>query len=391
MKPLQDITVVELTTYWAATTTGRFLRSLGARVIRIETPPKGDACRYFGMAYHMPITAEENPIHDMYNGGKECLALDLTQPENREIVYNMLEKADVFLTSTREKGLKKLGLDWETIKEKFPHIVMAHATGWGKDGPMSGMPGIDAISFFGMNGILTDLRMDENTPPIYSPTGMGDLTTGTMLAVGTLAALHARELTGKGDYVMCSLYGSGNWVTSAVSCATQYGYEWPRNPGNSGPMGQAYTCKDGRNVFLFVNEYDKFWNAFVEAFGLEDIKDNPKYNTRVAALVPENRKELVEIVMERAKQRTAQEIFDVLKANDVPSCILAKFKDKYEGEQLEQNVLNGYLAEHTYPSGKSVYLSQMPIYFDSQGVQDLYERHRALGEDNEALIKEFSK
>ena len=168
MKPLQDITVVELTTYWAATTTGRFLRSLGARVIRIETPPKGDACRYFGMAYHMPITAEENPIHDMYNGGKECLALDLTQPENREIVYNMLEKADVFLTSTREKGLKKLGLDWETIKEKFPHIVMAHATGWGKDGPMSGMPGMCLPVKEG--GIGFDYRLSMGLPDYFIKT-----------------------------------------------------------------------------------------------------------------------------------------------------------------------------------------------------------------------------
>lgn len=391
MKLLEDITVVELTTYWAATTTGRFLRSMGARVIRIETPPKGDACRYFGMAFAMPIKPDENPIHDMYNGGKECLALDLTQPENIEIVYSMLEKADIFLTSTRERGLKKLGLDWDTLKEKFPSLIMAHATGWGKEGPMSTMPGIDAISFFGANGVLTDLRMEESTPPIYSPTGMGDLTTGTMLAVGALAALHKRSVTGKGDYVMASLYGTGNWVTSAVATGTQYGYQWPRSTETSSAMGQAYPCKDGRFIFLFVNEYDKHWHSFVKAFGLESIEDNEKYNNRVAHLVPENRKELVKIVTEAARQKTAQEIFDVLKETDVPSCILSKFNSKYDGEQLEQNLLNGYMAEHTYPSGKSLYLSQMPLFFDSEGVQNLYERHRALGEDNESLIEEFSK
>ena len=108
--------------------------------------------------------------------------------------------------------------------------------------------------------------------------------------------------------------------------------------------------------------------------------------------MPQDRIQIFIVVgrfMERALQKNAQEILDVLNERDVPACILSNFKDKYDGEQLQQSVLNGYLSEHTYPSGKEIYLSQMPIYFDSQGVQDLYERHRAIGEDNEALVKEF--
>ena len=78
-------------------------------------------------------------------------------------------------------------------------------------------------------------------------------------------------------------------------------------------------------------------------------------------------------------------------AGDVPCCVLAKYEDRYSGEMLEQQVANGYLSEHTYPSGKSVYLNQMPIYFKSEGVKDLYERSHAVGEDNEALFKEFGE
>ena len=389
MKPLEDITVVELTTYWAATSTGRFLRSMGARVIRVETPPKGDPCRYFGRVYKMPITDEENPIHDMYNGGKECISLDLTKDDDMEIFQNMLAKADIFLTSTREKGLKKLGLDWDTLKGKYPRLIMAHSTGWGKEGPLSKRPGLDAIAFMCSNGVLSDLRLTDNTPPIYSPPGFGDLSTGTMLTVGTLAALHRRDVTGKGDYVMASLYGTGNWVTGPVSVATEYGYEWPRTVYNSGPMSQAYRCKDGNEVLTYVNEYDKVWPAFSRAYGLEDLNDDPRYNNIAGSLVPENREALVKIIQERALRRDAQEILDLLVEGDIPACMVCHFKDKYEGKLLEQNVINGYLSEHTYPSGKEVYLSQMPIYFDSQGVQNLYERHRAIGEDNEALIKEF--
>ena len=390
MKLLENITVLELTTYWAATSTGRFLHNMGARVIRVETPPRGDACRYFGAVYRMPTKAEENPIHDMYNGGKETVALDLTKPEDMEVFMKIMAKADIFLTSTREKGLKKLGLDYPTLKKKFPGIIMAHATGWGNDGPMSGMPGIDGICFFGKNGLLTDLRMDPDSPPTYSPTGMGDLTTGIMLTAGTLAALYKKERTGEGDYVMASLYGTGNWVTSPMTTGTQYGYEWPRNTWNSSPMGQAYRCKDGKFIFSFVNEYDKVWPHYAKALGIPDeIANDPRYNNRMATLDPTNRKNLVKICMDYAAERNSDEIEAVFKECDIPGCVLSGFKEKYEGKELEQAVLNGYLAKHTYASGKEVYLSQMPLYFDSEGVQDFYEPHRAIGENNEEIIKEF--
>lgn len=84
-------------------------------------------------------------------------------------------------------------------------------------------------------------------------------------------------------------------------------------------------------------------------------------------------------------------MLDVLVEGDVPSCILNQYKDRFEGEWLEQSLANGYLAPHTYESGKTAYLAQMPIYFESLGVQDYYERHRKLGEDNEAIIKEFGE
>lgn len=123
-KPLEGLFVVEMTSYWSATTTARFLRDMGARVVRVETPPIGDFCRYYGRSMGMPITAEENPIHDIFNGGKECVALDLKDPKNLKLMHNMLAKADVFITSTRTAGLKKLGLDWETLHAKYPKLVM---------------------------------------------------------------------------------------------------------------------------------------------------------------------------------------------------------------------------------------------------------------------------
>ena len=392
MKPLKDLTVVELTTYWTAVTTGRYFRAMGARVIKVETPPGGDFCRYFGKIYKMPIASDENPSYDMYNGGKEAVALNLKDPEHMKVMLNMISKADVFLTSTREKGLVKLGLDWKTLHAKYPKLIMGHVTGWGLNGPKKDDSGLDAVAFFGANGLLTDTLMDEGGSPIYSPTGMGDLTTGTMLAVGVLAALHNRDVTGEGEYVMCSLNGTGSWVSSAVASASQYGYEWPRNAFNSGPLSQGYLCKDGKYFYSMVNEHERLWPAYSAALGLpEEMRKDPRYASRDGQLQPDNRRFMVETIREYAKKQDSEELYRKMLAGDVPCCVLAKYEDRYHGEMLEQQVSNGYLSEHTYPSGKSVYLNQMPIYFESEGFKDLYERSHAVGEDNEAIFKEFGE
>lgn len=277
-KPLEGLFVVEMTSYWSATTTARFLRDMGARVVRVETPPIGDFCRYYGRSMGMPITAEENPIHDIFNGGKECVALDLKDPKNLKLMQNMLAKADIFITSTRTAGLKKLGLDWETLHAKYPKLVMGQVTGYGINGPLVNRPGIDAIAYFGANGVILDTRTDPDSPPIYPPAGMGDTTTGITLLSGVLAALLAARETGVGDYVMTSLYGTGNFVTAGFATNCNYGYEWPREAHTMSPLGQGYKCRDGRYIYVFVNDYhySKYYlndmlECYREKFALDDV------------------------------------------------------------------------------------------------------------------------
>ena len=314
-KPLEGLFVVEMTSYWSATTTARFLRDMGARVVRVETPPIGDFCRYYGRSMGMPITAEENPIHDIFNGGKECVALDLKDPKNLKLMQNMLAKADVFLTSMRLGGLKKHNLDYDTLKEKYPRLVMAHATGYGcKDGPLSAAPGLDAVAFFAMNGLISDLRLNPDDSPICPPTGMGDLTTGMPLFGAIMTALFARERTGKGDYVSASLYGTGNWVTSAINSGTQYFNPWPRSRFTQSPMGQAFETKDGKFVQIFVNEYERYFPVFCKAFNIEDMLDDERVNTRPALNVNGNCAIIVARCIEEAKKKTADEIMSVLQA-----------------------------------------------------------------------------
>lgn len=392
-KPLEGILVVELTTYWAATSAGRYLRSQGARVIKVETPPKGDSVRYFARTCGVPYTEHENPIHDLSNGGKECISLNLKEADDMAVFHKLLSKADIFLTSTRGAALKKMGLDYDSLKDKYPKLIMAHVTGWGKDGPMSTLPGLDAVSFFGINGLLSDNLMYEGaiTCPV---TGMGDFTTGGFMDIGIMTALYNREKTGKGDYVMTSLYGVGGWVSSCCSLGTQYYNPWPRNRGTQSPMSQAYLTKDGKFVQLFVNEYEKKWDCFCKAFDIMDLHDDERFNTRPAVNNHEYCKMLADRCIEGAAKQTADELVAKLREGEIPCVVLGKFIDKYTiPEQIEHNVKNGYLVEHTFDgegaSGKTIYMNQFPLYFESQGVTDNYEPCHALDEDREAILKEF--
>lgn len=394
-KPLDGVFVVELTTYWAGPSCGEWLRCLGARVIKIETK-KGDSTRVFGRTCGMPITEDENPSFDLFNGGKEFVHMDLDNPEHERILHNMLGKADIFLTSMRLKGLQKHKLDYDTIKDMYPKLVYGHATAYGSEpGPMSDLPGLDAVAFFAMNGIISDLPLDKDHTPICPPTGMGDVTSGMALFAAIMTAMYNREQTGKGDYCASSLYGAGNWVTCAISNGTQYFNPWPRSKETQSPMGNAFLTKDGKYVQMFVNEYNRYWPVFCKAFGIEDLIDDPRCNDRAA--INQNDFEgcrlLVKRCTEEALKRTADEIMDVLKAGNVPCTVLRGIADKYkEPEQIEQCLNNGYLGEITYSaSGKHIYQPQLPLFFRSVGVQNYAEQAKPMGADNEAVFAEFAE
>ena len=312
----------------------------------------------------------------------------------RKLLHRMLAKADVFLTSVRQAGLERLGLDYDSIKDKYPRLIYAHGTAYGKSGPLSSYPGLDAVAFFGINGMLTDNMMTEDGA-ICPITGMGDFTTGGYLDIGIMTALYNRERTGRGDYVMTSLYGVGGWVSQNCAIGTQYYDPWPRSRWTQSPMGQAYKTKDGKYVQIFVNEYEKRWDAFCAAFGIEDLHDDARFNTRTAVNDPENCRKIVERCAESALRQTGDELLAKLRAGNIPACINGHFSDKYKiPEQIEHNLVNGYFVPHTYDgegaSGKSVYVSQFPLYFESQGVTDDYARCHALDEDREKILAEFS-
>ena len=154
MKPLQGIKVVDLTTYMATPATGRVLADWGAEVIKVEAP-KGDPCRVTQAAvFNMPMSDDENLAFDMVNLNKHFVTLNLKSPVGAEVMDKLLSEADVFITNTRTKSLKKMGLDWETLHAKYPKLVMGHGLGYGKYGPEKDDPGFDVTCYMARGGVF---------------------------------------------------------------------------------------------------------------------------------------------------------------------------------------------------------------------------------------------
>lgn len=134
-KPLEGIKVVELASFVAAPAAGRMLAEMGADVIRVESTA-GDPWRFYGVNCGLPVADEENPLFDLYNLGKRDIQLDTKTLEGKEILLRLLGEADVFITNNRLKSLVRAGLDYDSLKDRFPKLIYGLVTGYGQTGRM---------------------------------------------------------------------------------------------------------------------------------------------------------------------------------------------------------------------------------------------------------------
>ena len=252
-KPLAGVKVVEMSTFVAGPVTARLLADLGAEVIKVERP-EGDAWRVTGVSY-LPrrFSEAENPVFDIYNTGKKHLALNLKTPEGMEAFHKLLAEADVFITNTRPRALKRLGLAYEDIQEKYPALIYGILLGYGEEGPESEKPAFDTSAFWAKSGFLRDHGLvREDYAPVPPPYSMGDTITGYLLMGEICAALYRKKETGLGDYVRAGLYHNGIFTMGTMAIISQppFGSTFPRDRLAWGAPSGDYQCADGEWIFL---------------------------------------------------------------------------------------------------------------------------------------------
>ena len=386
-KLLAGVKVIELANFMAAATAGRFLADQGADVIKIEAA-KGDPLRYTAPSEGRPLDMYENTTWELENANKRCISLNTKDPAGKEALFKLLEGADVLITNWRPQALEKNGLDYETLKKRFPKLVYAMCTGYGEYGPDKDLPGFDFVCFFARGGYFETLR-ERDDKPFHAAPAVGDHNVGMNLAAGILAALYHAKQTGEGEKVECSLFESAVFNMGTIIQASQYkgiGIDWPYNAREAdNPMNSAFPTKDGRYISLVFPDYNVYWKRFITHLGRPDLADDENFYPIQSVQAKGNGPLVYDTVSELMKQKTADEWKPILTEADVP---FSKCQNREEILEDEQAWANECFYKMTFPNGNERVVVRQPVKFQEAGVPE-YNRAPMIGEQGVEVLKEI--
>lgn len=320
--PLEGVHVLDLTRILAGPLCTMILGDLGADVVKVERPEKGDDTRGWGPPY---LDGDAAYFYSI-NRNKRSIVLDLGTAEGAESARRLASGSDVLVENFKAGGAAKLGLDYETLAAENPRLVYTSIRAFPPGGDSSTKPGFDLI------GQALTGHMSVTGHPGGEPTKMGvaivDILTGMNAALGTLAALQARERTGRGQRVEVSLFESG--VAALINLASGYlvGGVVPGLMGNEHPNVVPYgVFMASDRPFVLAAANDRFFQRTCEVTGLRELAGDPRFRTN--ALRVENRDALMPPLLDVFKTRTAAQWLERLEAAGVPCCLVRRVDDVF--------------------------------------------------------------
>ena len=306
--PLTDLRVIELGQLIAGPFCGQLFADMGADVIKVEAPGRGDPMRVWGR--------EGYPLWwKVCARNKRCITANLREEAGQDIVKQLVKEADFILENFRPGTMEKWGLGYEDLKKINPKIIMIRVSGYGQTGPYSKRPGYASVGE-AMGGVRY-LMGDHDRKPSRAGISLGDSLAGTYATVGALAALHHREKTGEGQVIDTSIYESILTIMeSLVSEHTVEGFTRERS-GSILPAIAPSNIYDGSDgmVIIAANQ-DTIFARLSDAIGQPDLKTNPRYATHTARGA--NQTELDDIIQDWTKDKSIAEIESVMIENAVP-------------------------------------------------------------------------
>ncbi len=274
--PLNGITVVDLTRVLAGPYCTMVLSDLGARVIKVEPPGVGDDSRGIGPFVPGPGGAPMSAYFMSLNRAKESIALDLKGAGDRAIFERLLARADVLVENYRPGAMARLGYAWEDLRERFPRLIYAAASGFGQTGPYARRPAYDMV-VQGMGGVMS-ITGHEGGPPTRVGTSIGDITAGLFTAIGINAALYHRTLSGQGMMIDVAMLDSQVAILENALARYQATGVVP------GPIGarhpsitpfEALATADGYVIVAAGNE--GLFSVLCRAIGRDELAADPRF------------------------------------------------------------------------------------------------------------------
>ncbi|HEY3834598.1 MAG TPA: CoA transferase [Acidimicrobiia bacterium] len=365
---MEGIRVVEVASWTFVPAAGAVLAEWGADVLKIEHPESGDPQRGLISSGMIPGGADGvNYMMEQPNHGKRSVALNLSHPDGKALLYKLCETADVFLTNWLPGPRQRQQIDVDDIRKVNPNIIYVRGHGQGTRGPDADKGGYDGSSYYARSGVLAGISGGGGSGP-YGPTqppAFGDLPGGQTIAGAVATALLHKERTGEGSIVDISLLNFGMWCMAAgiVSSKLYEGVELPKFTRETlpNPLTNRYLTSDGRMIQLMMLQANRFWPEVVAAIGHPELADDPRFNTPQAMNqnAPEATKLLDEIFATRTFVEWKQALHDI-KGQWAPVQTPIELHDDADA------IANGYLADVTSSNGVNFKLVANPVQFNNE-------------------------
>ena len=372
--PLGGIRVLELGHTVMGPTCGLVLADMGAEVIKIERAPRGDDTRR--------LLGYGQGFFHFYNRNKKSIVLDLKAPQGLEILKKLVLHSDVFIENFGPGTVDRLGLGYEELSKLNPRLIYCSLKGFMK-GPYENRPALDEV--VQMMGGLAYMTGPPGQP-LRAGASVVDIMGGSYGVIGILVALYERHTTGKGQFVLASLYESTAFLMGQFMAYSAISGK-PVSPMpkrlSSWAIYDIFKTKGGEDIFIGITS-DKQWKSFCQTFGHLDLEADERLqsnNTRVEQrswLIPELRKIF--------QEKTKEEIIQLCEKAGIPFAPIARPEDLFQDPQLNEG---GSLVEILLPGGGRAKLPRIPVRL---GAYDFGLRINppAVGEGSRELLKSIN-
>ncbi len=312
MRPLEGLRVVDLTRVLSGPYCTMQLGDMGAEVIKVEQPGKGDDTR----AFAPPYQGDQAAYFLSINRNKKSITLDMKSEAGKAVLWRLIERSDILVENFRPGAMDRLGFGYKAVEKRRPAIVYASISGFGQTGPQKDRPGYDVI-VQGEAGIM-DITGPQDGAPYKVGAAIGDLVSGLYAVQGILAALYAAKATGRGQHVDISMYEAvASLLTFNAGIYFATG-EPPRRRGNAHPTLVPYETFEAADGWINLGvANDDLWQRFCRAADRPDLAADPLYLE--AADRVRNRDELVPLVRALVKERTRDDWMARLDKAGVPA------------------------------------------------------------------------
>ncbi|HWI20544.1 MAG TPA: CoA transferase [Vicinamibacterales bacterium] len=376
--PLAGFTIVDLTRVLSGPYCTMVLADLGARVIKVEQPGKGDDTRHWGP----PFLGTESAYFLSINRNKESVTLDFKPKEGRDVLERLIARADVFVENFRPGTIERAGFGWDAVHQRHPRLVYASISGYGQTGPRRDEAGYDAV--MQAEGGLMSVTGDPDRPGYRLGVAITDMVSGLYCAQGITAALLARERSGIGQRVDIGMldttaalltYQAANWFAN--------GRIPPRQGNRHATIApyETFTTKDGDIVIAVGN--DPTWQKFCPAIGLPELASDPRFTTNKDRM--EHYEAMRPPIAAAFRTKTSAEWIEILNRAGVANGEVRNIGQMLSDEQLESREMIKTLMHPTVGATRVI---GAPIKL-SENAATVRTPPPVLGQHTEAILAEL--